>query len=47
VDSIPPLQEHELQSIADGLGMKVKIRTRGEGEILYDGGRSRRSSGER
>jgi pyruvate formate lyase activating enzyme len=46
-DSIPPLQEHELQSIADGLCMKVKIRTRGEGEILYDGGRSRRSSGER
>jgi pyruvate formate lyase activating enzyme len=47
VDSVPPLQERELQSIADSLGMKVKIRTRGGGEILYDGGRSRRSSSER
>jgi pyruvate formate lyase activating enzyme len=47
VASVPPLQEQELQVIADGLGMKVKIRTRGEGEILYDGGRSRRSASER
>lgn len=47
VPSIPPLQEQELQSIADNLSMKVKIRTRGEGEILYDGGRSRRTASER
>jgi pyruvate formate lyase activating enzyme len=47
VDSVPPLKERELQSIADSLGMKVKIRTRGEGEILYDGGRGRRTSGKR
>lgn len=47
VDSVPPLQERELQAIADGLNRKVKIRTRGEGEVFYDGTRSRRSAGER
>jgi pyruvate formate lyase activating enzyme len=47
VASVPPLQEHELRSIADALGMKVKIRTRGEGEMVYDGSRSRRSAGKR
>jgi pyruvate formate lyase activating enzyme len=45
--TIPPLQEHELKAIADNLEAKVKIRTRGEGEITYDGNRSRRSACER
>ncbi|MDD1679550.1 MAG: anaerobic ribonucleoside-triphosphate reductase activating protein [Methanomicrobiales archaeon] len=47
VGSIPPLQDEELRSIADGLGMKVKIRTRVEGEVVYDGGRGRRATGKR
>jgi pyruvate formate lyase activating enzyme len=45
--TIPPLQQRELQSIADRLERPVKIRTRDGGEIEYDGCRNRRSPGER
>jgi len=44
---IPPLQRRDLQSIADRLERTVKIRTRDEGEIEYDGCRNRRLTSER
>ena len=34
--SIPPLAFGDLKSIADRLGRRVKIRTREDGEVIYD-----------
>lgn len=45
--TVPPLSSDEMRRIADRLGRIVKIRSRSEGEILYDGRRNRRVSGER
>ena len=45
--SVPPLTEQELKSIADGLSRSVLIRTREGGEIVYESDRSRRTSRKR
>ncbi|HZD43617.1 MAG TPA: ribonucleoside-triphosphate reductase activating protein, partial [Methanomicrobiales archaeon] len=39
--SIAPLTQAEMKGIADQLGRRVKIRTREEGEVEYEGHRSR------
>ncbi|MEN6395101.1 MAG: anaerobic ribonucleoside-triphosphate reductase activating protein [Methanoregula sp.] len=46
-ESVPPLSEKELETIADGLSRRVLIRTREGGEIVYESDRSRRSSRKR
>ncbi len=45
--AIPPLSSKELQELADRLGQRVRIRTRDEGERMYDGSRSRWAASER
>ncbi len=42
--TIPPLTRQDLEAVADTLSRQVKIRTREDGEVLYDG-RSRRRAG--
>ncbi len=44
--SVPPLSSLELCGLADRLGQRVKVRTRDEGEMMYDGSRNRRAAGE-
>ena len=43
--TIPPLTTTELTAIADTLHRPVRIRTREDGEIIYEGFRNRRPSG--
>ena len=45
--TLPPLTSAEMRQIADRLGREVKIRTREEGEVVYDGRRDRRIPGKR
>ncbi len=45
--SVPPLTEQEMKTIADGLSRSVLIRTREGGEIVYESDRSRRTSRKR
>lgn len=44
---VPPLNGDEMRRIADHLGREVKIRSREEGEVAYDGRRDRRIPGKR
>jgi pyruvate formate lyase activating enzyme len=46
-ESVPPLSEKELKTVADGLRRRVLIRTREGGEIVYESDRSRRASRKR
>ncbi len=41
--TIPPLTRQDLEAVADTLSRQVRIRTREDGEVLYDGSRRRRA----
>ena len=46
-ESVLPLSEEELKTIADKLARRVFIRTREGGEVIYESDRSRRASRKR